>query len=399
MNTFMTQVQTVQHASYTNLTGGDPAPWFRGPTNEKPDVHISGCGGRFSVLGFFGDPTDQDGQSALETIRQCRQFFDDPKTTFYGVSWATSDGDQDLLKNELPGIQYFLDKDGDISRLYGVLPLELPFADAVRYPRRRWFVLDPQLRVVGIFPFQADGAERDALTKFLSVLPSPDLFAGFELPVPIMAIPYVLEPSLCRRMIDLYETHGGVRTGVMREIDGRSVNIITESIKKRMDHNIKDPAILQMLRDRIARRVFPEIEKVHFMKCTRSERYIIGCYDAEDGGFFRPHRDNQSKGSAHRRFAVSINLNDDFEGGELNFPEFGAKWFKMPPGTAVIFSAPLMHQVSPVTRGRRYAFLPFVYDDKGAEIREANIKFVNDGTKKYHAYGDDSTHDENPSSN
>ena len=246
----------------------------------------------------------------------------------------------------------------------------------------------PSLKIVGVFPFQPGGRERSAFLKFLSALPGPDGFAGFEMPVPIMAIPYVLEPSLCGRMIDLYEREGGIRTGVMREVDGRSVNIITETIKKRMDHRIKDPELLQMLRDRLARRVFPEIEKVHFMTCTRSERYIIGCYDAQDGGFFRPHRDNQSRGSAHRRFAVSINLNNDFEGGELNFPEYGAKWFKMPPGTAVVFSTPLMHQVSPVTKGRRYAFLPFVYDDKGAEIREANLKYVGDGTGTYQAYED-----------
>jgi predicted 2-oxoglutarate/Fe(II)-dependent dioxygenase YbiX/peroxiredoxin len=395
----MSQAQPRQQASFKNLTGGDPAPWFRAPTNEAPDIPIAGCGGRFSVLGFFGNTTDEAGQAAIETIRQCRQFFDNQKAAFFGVSWSASDDERVVIEKELPGIRYFLDADGAISRLYGVLPLDLPFVEAVRFPRKRWFVLDPQLRIVGVFPFQPGGAERGALTKFLSALPGPDQFAGFEMPVPIMAIPYVLEPSLCRSMIELYETHGGVRTGVMREIDGRSVNIITETFKKRSDHRISDPKILQMLQDRIAGRVFPEIEKVHFMQCTRSERYIIGCYDSEDGGFFKPHRDNMSKGSAHRRFAVSINLNDDFEGGELNFPEYGSKWFKMPPGTAVIFSTPLMHQVSPVIRGRRYAFLPFVYDDKGAEIREANIKFVGEGTSTYRAYQADRTEDEGSSSN
>jgi peroxiredoxin len=391
----MTEAKMQKQASYRNLTGGDPAPWFKAATNEAAETHIASFGGRFSVLGFFGNATDE----VIETIQQCRAILDDRKTPFFGVSWTGSDQERALIEKELPGIRYFLDTDGEISRLYGVLPLEMPFADAVRYPRRRWFVLDPQLRIVGVFPLRPGGAERDALMKFLSALPGPDRFAGFEMPVPIMAIPYVLEPSLCRSMIDLYETHGGVPTGVMREVDGRSVNLITESFKKRSDHRISDPKILQTLQDRIAGRVFPEIEKVHFMKCTRSERYIIGCYDAEDGGFFKPHRDNMSKGSAHRRFAVSINLNDDFEGGELNFPEYGSKWFKMPPGTAVIFSTPLMHQVSPVTRGRRYAFLPFVYDDKGAEIREANIKFVNDGTGTYRAYGADRTGGEGSSSN
>ena len=55
------------------------------------------------------------------------------------------------------------------------------------------------------------------------------------------------------------------------------------------------------------------------------ERYIVACYAAEEGGHFRAHRDNTTKGTAHRRFAVSINLNDDFDGGEVSFPEYGPR--------------------------------------------------------------------------
>jgi hypothetical protein len=33
---------------------------------------------------------------------------------------------------------------------------------------------------------------------------------------------------------------------------------------------------------------------------------------------FRAHRDNTTKGTEHRRFTVSINLNAEFEGGGLN---------------------------------------------------------------------------------
>ncbi|MGO4843493.1 2OG-Fe(II) oxygenase, partial [Rhizobiaceae sp. 2RAB30] len=83
---------------------------------------------------------------------------------------------------------------------------------------------------------------------------------------------------------------------------------------------------------------------------------------SENGGHFRAHRDNTTKGTAHRRFAVSINLNSDFDGGEVSFPEYGPRSFKPPVGGAVIFSCSLLHAVSPVTRGKRYAFLPFLYD-------------------------------------
>jgi predicted 2-oxoglutarate/Fe(II)-dependent dioxygenase YbiX len=131
------------------------------------------------------------------------------------------------------------------------------------------------------------------------------------------------------------------------------------------------------------RRVNPELLKVYAFKATRMERYLVGCYAAEDGAHFRPHRDNTTKGTAHRRFAVSINLNGDFDGGELSFPEYGPRRYKVQPGTAVIFPCALMHAVAKVTAGRRYAFLPFLYDEEAAKLRAANNKFLADDVGSY----------------
>jgi predicted 2-oxoglutarate/Fe(II)-dependent dioxygenase YbiX len=155
------------------------------------------------------------------------------------------------------------------------------------------------------------------------------------------------------------------------------------SHKRRKDYIITDPELIKQTQARIRRRVNPEMVKVHCFKATRMERYIVSCYAAEDGGHFRPHRDNTTKGTAHRRFAVSINLNDDFDGGELGFPEYGPRTFKMPAGGAVVFSGALLHVVTPVTRGRRFAFLPFVYDDEAARIRETNNKYLGEGVEPY----------------
>jgi predicted 2-oxoglutarate/Fe(II)-dependent dioxygenase YbiX len=127
----------------------------------------------------------------------------------------------------------------------------------------------------------------------------------------------------------------------------------------------------------------PEILKVHQFKATRMERYIVSCYAAEDGGHFRMHRDNTTKGTAHRRFAVSINLNEDFDGGEVSFPEYGPRSFKVAFGGAVVFSCSLLHAVSRITRGRRYAFLPFLYDEAAVKIREANNAHLGDGVGAY----------------
>jgi len=69
----------------------------------------------------------------------------------------------------------------------------------------------------------------------------------------------------------------------------------------------------------------------------------------------------------------------------VSFPEYGPRSFKPPPGGAVVFPCALLHAVSPVTRGRRYAFLPFLYDEEAAKLREANSQFLAEGGGVYKA--------------
>ena len=122
---------------------------------------------------------------------------------------------------------------------------------------------------------------------------------------------------------------------------------------------------------RLEQRLFPMIARGLGFEVTRIERYLVSCYDADDGGVFHAHRDSTTQGTAHRRFACSINLNDDFEGGDLRFPEFGRRTYRPPPGGAVVFSCALLHEATRVTAGRRYAFLPFFYDEAGQAVRDA----------------------------
>src|SRR5262249_21218913 len=142
---------------------------------------------------------------------------------------------------------------------------------------------------------------------------------------------------------------------------------------------IEDADARQGIRTRIQRRLVPEVRKVFQFRVNYIERYIVACYDAGEGGYFRPHRDNTTKGTAHRRFAVTINLNaEDYEGGDLCFPESGRESYGAPRGGAIFFSCSLMHEPLPVTRGRRYAVLPFLYDEAGAKLREANLGYLAD---------------------
>ncbi|MGZ0190128.1 MAG: 2OG-Fe(II) oxygenase, partial [Alphaproteobacteria bacterium] len=68
--------------------------------------------------------------------------------------------------------------------------------------------------------------------------------------------------------------------------------------------------------------------------------------------------------SNYRRFACSINLNaEDFEGGELAFPEFGGHRFSPRTGEAVVFSSSLLHEPLHVTKGRRLVLLAFLFGE------------------------------------
>jgi predicted 2-oxoglutarate/Fe(II)-dependent dioxygenase YbiX/peroxiredoxin len=368
--------------AYRALQVGDPAPWFRQKSTSNPDFAFDTVAGRYIVLCFYGTGADEIGRGALAAFQeQHRSLFDDDKIALFGVSVDPADLAQGRAKQILPGIRHFWDFDGKVGRLYGALPHD---ASGVGGPLRRfWMVLNPTLRVRAIFPFKPDGSDSGEVAAYLRALPPVVRFAGFEIPAPVLVIPDVFEPEFCRHLIGLYEEHGGQESGFMREVDGKTVATHDRSHKSRKDFTITDQGLMQQIQKRIVRRVNPEIEKVHFFKPTRMERYIVSCYAAEDGGHFRAHRDNTTKGTAHRRFAVSINLNADFDGGEVSFPEYGPRSYKAPPGGAVVFSCPLLHAVSAVTRGRRYAFLPFIYDDEAARIREANNAHLGEGVGAY----------------
>jgi predicted 2-oxoglutarate/Fe(II)-dependent dioxygenase YbiX len=189
----------------------------------------------------------------------------------------------------------------------------------------------------------------------------------------VLLLPRVFEPELCQHLVALYKAQGGEDSGYMVERDGKTVGVVDYGHKRRFDCLIEAPDLQATIRARIARRLAPEIRKAFQFEVTRIERYMIACYEAATGGHFAAHRDNTTPGTAHRRFAVTINLNDDFEGGDLWFPEFGTRRYRPPAGGAVVFSCSLLHEATPVTQGTRYAVLPFLYDDAAARIREANL--------------------------
>ncbi len=337
---------------------GDLTPWFVAPTPDNPKFNFNTLAGRYVLLGFLPPPGPAR-DAALQPFVAQRALFDDRKLTcFMVLRDAHSIG---LARNQPPGLRWFFDPDDKVNRLHGAVA-----EDGTEHPY--WLLLDPMLRTLDVAPM----ADAERLFAGLAALPPVDLYAGVETTAPVVIVPRVFEPELCQRLIALYEDVGGAASGVMRDIDGKTVGVL-DNFKRRRDVYVEDPALRQEIVVRLNRRLLPEIQRVYQFEATRIERYLVACYDAAEGGYFRPHRDNESFATQHRRFAVSINLNAEaFSGGDLRFPEFGQKTYRPPTGGAVVFSCSLQHEATAVTEGRRYAFLPFLYDDASEVIRLAN---------------------------
>ncbi len=370
---------------YVVLGPGDPAPWFSQRSAGNPNYVFDTAAGRWLVLCFFGSAADPRSRAALDHVTAQRAVFDDEHASFFGISLDPKDEAEGRVAESMPGLRYFGDFDGAIARAYGAVPRQAEPGEGRVAMRRFWAVVDPTMRIRRILPFRPDGSDVAELFACLRALPAPRLQAGFDVPAPVLILPEVFEAEFCRRLVALYEEKGGAESGFMREVEGKTVLLADHKHKRRRDYVIEDRDLIRQIQLRIQRRVVPEILKAHQFQVTRMERYLIACYDAEEGGHFRAHRDNTTKGTAHRRFAVSVNLNDGFEGGEVSFPEYGPRGFKMAAGTACVFSCSLLHRVSPVTAGKRHAFLPFLYDDAAAKIRDANNRFLGEGVGAYKA--------------
>ncbi len=361
--------------TYATLLPGDPAPWFRQRcTTSQGSYTFDMSAGRHVVLFFFASSLAAGVSAELAVIRENAALFDGREINFFGVSADAADEVEGRLAAEPPGIRFFWDADGVVGRLYGARPSGSEAAPV----RPCWVLLDPMLRVVGVAEHKP-GTAAQVLAALRRIKPT----AGHHTDslAPVLLLDRVFEPEFCQRLTAYYHAAGSVASGVFTEREvGRSTAVSDVGFKRRRDCTLRDAALVQQVQARIIRRVVPEIRKVFQFEASRLERLIVACYDSADRGCFGPHRDNTVRATAHRRFAVSINLNDDFEGGEVSFPEFGGRGYRPAAGGAVIFSCSLMHAVSPVLRGRRYACLPFVYDDEAAKLKQANRAAIREAT-------------------
>ena len=226
------------------------------------------------------------------------------------------------------------------------------------------FILDSNQRILSV-EAASDGDPsslvEQALSELKKLLPTtdPEIFSAA---VPALIVPNLIDRDLCKRLMKQWETHGNFEGKVGADENAH----IDPTMKRRRDHLIEDPLLISELSSLLMPRVGHEVFKCFYFDDWRFEVFRVGCYDASDAGFFRVHRDTSETDNTSRRFALSLNLNaEDYEGGTLRFPEYSHNQFHPPTGAGVIFPCTALHEVLPVTKGRRFVLLTFLKAAKG----------------------------------
>jgi peroxiredoxin len=212
----------------------------------------------------------------------------------------------------------------------------------------------PEAQAAAIVSLLA-GMERERKTVFMEAHP------------PVLLIPDAFSRDDCAKLIKTFETTGQTFVEPQAAMDflngtDYKMRIPGHMREDRIDHFFFEKHVVAFLRNRL-NRVVPEIFKAFQYRVTKYEALRMACYQGHRGGYSCGHRDNIAP-YLYRRFAMSINLNtNEFEGGELRFPEFGDQRYRPETGTAIVFSSSLLHEAMHVISGRRFVFLAFLFGE------------------------------------
>jgi hypothetical protein len=333
------------------------------------DLHVSA--GRWVVLSFLGSLANPRAIEELNQLLGQAGLFGEDHLVVGCILTEPPQNAAELAAISSQALFFVADYDGAISRAFGALKMP------------RTIVLDPLLRAVADISWDVATGHAPTVSNVLRSLPSVDESAGVPLFAPALVVPRVFSFELCDFLMQFYAEQGGQDSGFQFDIDGKTTTLSDHRFKRRSDVGVVVPEVRNLVREHVVRRLVPEIERFFQFKATRMDRYIVACYDAKVGGHFFRHRDNVNVGAQHRRFALSINLNSDFAGGDLMFPEFGRRMYRPPAGGALVFSCGALHQVTPITSGKRYAFLAFLYCEEDARKREQNNSRLHAGEAQY----------------
>ncbi len=348
---------------------GDSLRPFDLPSTIDDRLKGDECVGSSLVVIFYLKDGSDDDAKLLAGFRDLHEQFLESQVNVVAVGLEPIESHKAFAEQLNLKLPLLSDQQLQLARDFGVLkPSTMDGKPGLQLIRTTFF-FDVSLRVVKVYenpPVEGHAQQvLDDARAWLQRDPERDIVQH----APVLLIPHVLPPDLCRELIGAWETENE-ESGFMKQIDGKTVGVTDYSHKIRRDHFMTQGPTHDRVKQCIADYVVPEIFKAFNYRVTRREDFRIACYDSSKGGYFRPHRDNTTGGTAHRRFAMSLLLNDDYEGGYLRFPEYGKHRYRPHAGGACVFSCSLLHEATDITAGRRFVLLSFFYGDLEAKMRE-----------------------------
>jgi predicted 2-oxoglutarate/Fe(II)-dependent dioxygenase YbiX len=327
---------------------GDRAPDILGATASGRFFSLDAQAGRPCLIVTLGALEPEDAARLLESLRATR-----PDLTAAGVDLAPI----------VPPLMPFTSRFGEAPDVADLLIYVTAGGGLERWDlggRAGALLIDRGGRIVDLWAFdgQTDLTARlRQSTERISSAASQVRAAC----APALMIPNVASAALCGALIDHFEASPHA-AGVMAAFsDGAPYAKLDEAKKRRRDMELtaESPLFAEVLQ-LLSARVIPEIKRAFQADIANADRILIARYD-DTGGYFRRHRDNTAPHTAFREFAISLNLNThEYEGGELLFPEYDDHCYNPPAGGAIVFSAALLHEAAPVTKGSRYVLLSFL---------------------------------------
>ena len=353
------------------LAVGDPVPdmgWVD-PTGERAALTQSVYAGRISVL--FVCPSAA-ASGVAEALAGFRDLHDKFRALDVQVFAVTADPvPQNVMALAGLGLPFPMLSDAGFAT-GRALGLSGPgdTGPVASEPAMATLIVDPNRRVLRQIGSGPSIKHARATLSYCEKLAAGRKAPVVAMQAPVLIVPNVLDPAHCARLMRYWETGEQYEGGVANSQIGRNVPV--KNVKVRGDVALPDMgAEAQELFGVFRRRLFPEIRKAHNFRVTRAETLRLGCYDAAHGGHFTAHRDDTTAYTAHRRFAMSLNLNTgEYEGGHLRFPEYGSHLYGPEAGGAVIFSCSLLHEATKVLSGRRFVLLGFFYGEAEQALRD-----------------------------
>ena len=174
----------------------------------------------------------------------------------------------------------------------------------------------------------------------------------------IVEIKNIIKPEFIKKIIPLINHKSKEKLKVEKGLDENIRNVSGYHL------NFETPTNLfywNYIKQEIERLYI--LYKAKFPKMMSSKINQIDLLKYDVGGKYEIHTDNFTK--APRHLSIIINLNDNYEGGDLIFTdqrENQIKRLKLGKGSIIFFPSNFMypHSIEPITKGTRYSIVAWL---------------------------------------